>query len=183
MQHRYTLEWLVNKYSGFFNNYGLSEGDLRRHYEEWKGQTGNHAVSAYLWYLFRVLLGENIKQVTSPADYHRNSYEIYAKMWEFSVLVEGQKDNGLVQLKEEARVHAEIVNSPYAVNIKIASGHCCPYCDELNEQLFTQDEVFTNHYLGSHRCTSERGCNCRYLIVPVTDADGRLVLIDKNDNG
>ena len=176
MQTEFTIDWLLQKYARFFETFGMSEDDIRLHFEEWKEKTDKESVKDYLWYLLQVLLGETAKQVTNEADFHKNNFEIYARMWELRVLIEEVRDNQLVRLREESRVMGEVASLPFVVDVQVLSGHCCPYCDALDQQTFSVEDVLRNHFIGSEKCTREWGCNCRYQTVPKWDAEGNAIL-------
>jgi hypothetical protein len=178
MQTEFTIDWLVQKYLRFFDKFGMTEEDIRTHYEEWKEKSENDSVKDYLWYLFQVLLGETAKQINNDADFHKNNFEIYSRMWELRVLIEEKKDNQLVRLREESRVMGEAASLPFVVEAQVISGHCCPYCDDLDQKTFAVEEVLRNHFIGSNECTREWGCNCRYQTVPKWDAEGNAILRD-----
>jgi len=159
------LDWLLKNYASFFEEFGIGPNDLTAHFETWKQQAGNDAVTNYLWYLFHVLLGETRKQVTSAGDYHRNLHEIYLKMLEFRLTVEGQKDNGLVQLIMKNKIRQWQAELPYAFRLQALSLNCCPYCEQINGQVFGVEQVLHNPHFATEQCTNEQGCSCGYIPV------------------
>jgi hypothetical protein len=170
----HTLDWMIDNYMPFFMQFGMDEGNLRRQYEVWKAKSSNHRVHDYLWYIFQILLAESAKQSPNELELYRNNFKIHCKMWEFRIKVEGKKANDIKQLVEESRVRMETLQAPSYIEIKVSSGHCCPYCDGLNGMVFSPEDVLENQYLASDKCTRERGCNCRYVSVVMRNDDGSL---------
>jgi hypothetical protein len=163
------INWLVEQYAPFFEGFGIMPHDLIAHYAVWKEQSGEQAVTDYLWYLFHVLLGETKKQVSNPVDYHRNLHEIYLIMLEFRVGVEGQKDNSLVQAIMKNRIRLWQIELPYPFQLQAVSTNCCPHCEQINGQVFEADAVLRNTYFATAACTKESGCSCGYIPVIATE--------------
>lgn len=159
------LDWLVKEYGVFFQKFGIDKTALQSHYNEWKGQSGQSAVTDYLWYLFHVLIGETKKQVASPSDLHRNLHEIYLLMLEFRVNVEGQKDNALVQLIIKNRILQWQAELPYPFHLQAVALNCCAHCESINGQVFTSEQVMHNTHFATEACTKETGCSCGYMPV------------------
>lgn len=159
------LDWLVKEYGAFFEKFGIDKGAIQAHYEEWKEQSGQSAVTDYLWYLFHVLSGETKKQVDNPSDLHRNLHEIYLLMLEFRVNVEGQKDNALVQLIIKNRIRQWQAELPYPFHLQAVSLNCCSHCESINGQVFTPEQVMHNTHFATQDCTKETGCSCGYMPV------------------
>ena len=159
------LDWLVKEYGAFFQKFGVGKEALETHYTEWKAQSGQTAITDYLWYLFHVLIGETKKKVSDPVDLHRNLHEIYLLMLEFRVNVEGQKDNALVQLIIKNRIRQWQAELPYPFHLQAVSLNCCPHCERINGQVFSPEEVLRNTHFATGECTKETGCSCGYIPV------------------
>ncbi|MBB1284801.1 hypothetical protein HRH25_10500 [Flavisolibacter sp. BT320] len=159
------LDWLVKTYGDFFGKFGVDKETLLSHYDAWKVQSGQTAVTDYLWHLFHVLIGETKKQVSDPVDLHRNLHEIYLLMLEFRVNVEGQKDNALVQLIIKNRIRQWQAELPYPFHLQAVSINCCPHCERINGQIFEPEAVLHNTHLATQECTKETGCSCGYIPV------------------
>ncbi|RYZ24594.1 MAG: hypothetical protein EOO16_00380 [Chitinophagaceae bacterium] len=173
----YTLDWLIKNYLKFFaGDFGMEEGNIRRYYQEWSAKAKNDSVGDYLWHLFHELLDRIPKASLSPELYAKYFSEVYYKMWEFMVYHENRPANDCLQLGMEYRLIYEEQTLPFKFDVKISSGHCCPYCDSLNGMMVTLQQVYQNKYLASHKCTRPSGCNCRYASVPKRRKDGSLVL-------
>jgi hypothetical protein len=155
----------VKEYGAFFQKFGIGREALESHYKEWKEQSGQTAVTDYLWYLFHVLIGETRKQVADPSDLHRNLHEIYLLMLEFRVNVEGQKDNALVQLIIKNRIRQWQAELPYPFYLQAISLNCCPHCESINGQIFEPEQVLRNTHFATQECTRETGCSCGYIPV------------------
>lgn len=163
------LDWLVTHYGEFFESFGIDSTALRLHFEEWKIKSGETAVADYLWYLFHVLLGETRKQVSNPADYHRNLHEIYVKMLSFRLDVEGQKDNALVQLIIKNKILQWQYELSYPFRLQAISLNCCAHCEKINGQVFDAERVLADPYFAEPSCTRENGCSCGYIPVAATE--------------
>lgn len=162
------LEWLTSEYGEFFASFGIAKEDVVSHYEVWKQQSHQTAVTDYLWYLFHVLIGETKKQVTIPSDLYRNLHEIYMQMLTFRVNVERERDNALVQLIIQNKIRQWQAELPYPFHLQAVSLDCCPHCESINGQIFEPGQVLRNPHFASKECTKESGCSCGYIPVAIT---------------
>jgi hypothetical protein len=167
----FDLDWLVKNYASFFEKFGIGNNELVAHFNDWKAQRKSSSVTDYLWYLFHVLLGETRKQVTQPADYHRNLDEIYIKILEFRTGVEGQKDNPLIRqiIRNRIQQWQHELSKPF--RLQAISIDCCPYCERINGQVFDVEQVLQEPYFASDQCTKESGCSCGYIPVAITESN------------
>ena len=161
----FDLDWLVNNYASFFEKFGISRTDLVAHFNDWKAQSKRSSVTDYLWYLFHVLLGETMKQVSQPADLHRNLDEIYLKMLAFRTGVEVRKDNPLIRqiIRNRIQLWQHELSQPFRLHS--ISIDCCSYCERINGQVFEVEQVLQDPYFASEKCTKETGCSCGYIPV------------------
>ena len=166
----YDMEWLVTDYGKFLEKFGLDESSVRSHYREWQHKSGQQSVPDYLWYLFQVILGETVKQVSHPVDLQKNKLEIYSAMWFFRTHVEGQRSNGLQQLINDTKLALWQLQLPYSFQVKIAAKHCCAYCDQYDDQLFKPQELLEHMGFNSLHCTNKSGCHC--ILAPVAERNG-----------
>ena len=178
----YNLDWLINDYGAFLLKFGLDEESVRSHYTVWKERSGVESVRDYLWYLFHVILGETAKQLKNPRDLQKNNLEIYTAMWFFRTHVEGQKANDLQQLINDTRIRLWQTELPFHFKVKVLSGQCCPYCDQLNNQLFAADDLLQHHSFVTGQCSNETGCTCSITPVAERDAQGQIILRDQVAN-
>ena len=161
----YDTAWMVKRYGDFFEKFGIDDKALLAHFDEWKAESNDDSVTNYIWYLFHVLLGETRKQVTSQPDYFRSVHEIYLMMLEFRVGVEGQKDNSLVQAIIKNRIRLWQTELPYSFQLQAISLNCCDFCESINGQVFTAEEVLHHTHFATEKCTKEGGCSCGYIPV------------------
>ena len=178
----YDMEWLVSDYGSFLQKFGLDEESIRSHYVVWKEKSGVASVRDYLWYLFQVILGETAKQVKNPVDLQKNNLEIYTAMWFYRTHVEGQKATELQQLMNDTRIRLWQTELPFRFQVKVLSGQCCSYCDQLNNQLFPVEDLLQHRAFATEHCLSETGCNCTIIPVAERDAQNQIVLKDPYAN-
>ena len=175
MEHN--IDWLVTGYGNFLEKFGLDKAGVRTHYHEWQDKTGREDVHDYLWYLFQVILGETNKQVKDPLDLQKNLHEIYTAMWYFGTQVEGRKATDLQQLVMDTRVRVWQLELPCYFRVKLMASNCCPYCDHLDGQLFSPEDMLQHQSFSLAKCTNDEGCAC--FFAPVVDRDGNNQLIQK----
>jgi hypothetical protein len=66
-------------------------------------------------------------------------------------------------------------------DVIIISGHCCPYCNSLNDNKFPIEEIFEDMKVQTDKCTRNKGCNCCVAFEPLRDKVGRLIQREKFD--
>lgn len=176
------LDWLINDYGKFLEKFGLDESSVRQHYRVWKERSGLDSARDYLWYLFQVVLGETAKQVTNEADLQKNNLEIYSAMWFFRTHVEGQTANELQQLINETKIRLWQIQLPYYFHVKITGDDCCPYCNELHQQLLPPDDLLQQNRFNPSQCTSQSGCTCVVAPVAQRDSANQIILKEPNAN-
>jgi hypothetical protein len=81
------------------------------------------------------------------------------------------RKNILDQLKEH------YYNSSFVCDGQIISGYCCEYCDALNSNVFSIEELFEDLRIQSKNCTRVKGCNCTIGFIPQRDNAGHLVKV------
>lgn len=168
------LDWLITEYMPFFSEFGMTEENVRGYYETWS-KNRPALIKDYLWFIFQSLLYESAKQSKTEQELYKYQNMIYMEMLWFRRKVEKVKANEILQLALASLVRKTISETNFQLKVEIISGHCCPYCDNLNQHMFSSEEVLKNQYLGSRDCTNPQGCNCTYAFVPMRDEDDNLI--------
>ena len=170
------MDWIIDNYMEYFQQFQLKEEDIRNHYEDWKSGKEVVLPKDYLWYLFQLIVQAIAKQATSEAHMYRKNVEVYSKMWEFLVKVENRNGTHVLRSKflNELRLW-KVESTIYKKQVEIISGHCCPYCDNLDKKIMSIDEALETQPLASKQCTRKWGCNCCYSETFARDSEGRLI--------
>ena len=169
-----TIDSVLKKYALFFSKYGLTESKIRNGYKVWSG-SGTTRVNDYVWHLFQSLLLETAKQSHTAAELYLNQRDIYFEMLYFRRKYEKDKANEILQLFLNAGLNKTLVETSLDLKVEIISGHCCEYCNSLNQKMYEPSDVIKNQYLGSNKCSNPKGCNCTYGFVPTRDSNDRLI--------
>lgn len=167
------LDWVIKTYMPFFSQFGMTEENVRNYYIVWSGNRPA-LPKDYVWFIFQKLLFETAKQSKTEQELYKYQNIIYSEMVWFRRRVENTKANEILQLSLSALIRKSISEVDFQIKIEIISGHCCSYCDKLNGQLFSTEDVLKNQYLGSAKCSNTKGCNCTYAFVPQRDKNGNL---------
>jgi len=177
-----TFERFVRKYGNIFNSYGISNTELNEKYQNYLTQKGKGRINDYVWSQFQELLLIAAGKSNTEYEFYKGQWEIYLSMADFRRRIEKSKANEIWSLMLNAKLRMHLSQSSVRLykKIVVSSGHCCEYCDSLNNKQFEIEDVLENQYLGSTNCTREYGCNCGYAFVPQRDKNGRL--IDKKGN-
>ncbi|MGN6401684.1 MAG: hypothetical protein ACTHMD_14610 [Flavisolibacter sp.] len=168
------IDTIISIYMKWFLKYGMNEYDIRKCYEKYKNKQPQSSANDFIWEIFNTLLSKNSKQSNTTEQFYHNQIDILIHMWEFVKHYEGRTGNDILKDIERQRM-ALYELLPYKVMVKISSGHCCPYCNALNEKEFTIEGYLQQQPLGSESCTRESGCNCRTISIPQRDNTGRLI--------
>jgi hypothetical protein len=172
-----TLEWIIEKYLSYFQTFHLTEDALRTYYSQFKSLLPTASDGDFLWHVFQLIVKEIAKQSHSEEQLYRLNEGVYLKMWEYLVTVENKNGNHVMRLHNEnqLRLWQLQFQLKFKWHIVIISGHCCPYCDSLDEKELTFEEALEQQPLASKHCTRELGCNCCYVTRASRDANGRLI--------
>lgn len=169
----WTIDRVVKEYLSFFTKFGVTESEIHESYHSWD-LTQTKDVKDFVWYLFQSILEDVGRSSSSLRELHSKQRDIYYQMLFFRRKFGKAKANEILQLFLESDIESNFANTNLSLKIKIISGYCCPYCNELNGKVFSYKEVMENKYLGSQKCTNEHGCNCTYAYIPQRDKNGKL---------
>jgi hypothetical protein len=173
---KFSLEWVVKYYLDFLMKFGIDEKELTKRYYEFHSAKIQLNNKDFIWYIFQNLLLENSNIIKSETEFYRNLRDIYFQMVYFRRKHEKTKANEILQLAFEAELKINENESRLDLEVVIISGHCCDYCDSLNNKKFTLKEVFDKKFLGSENCKNERGCNCCYALIAKQDENGFAII-------
>ena len=168
-----TIDWVVKKYLAFFSKYGMTEQKIISGYNNWS-ESGTTSIKEYVWYLFQLLLEKDLKQFNTKSELHRFLRDLYFEMLQFKRKNEKEKANDIFQLFLDLDIK-QGMDSNFELSVSIVSGHCCDYCDSLNENTYQILDVWENKYLGSMNCTNPKGRNCTYIFRGFRDSNDRLI--------
>lgn len=73
------------------------------------------------------------------------------------------------------QIKSHYYTSPFECKAVIISGYCCDYCNELNDKIFSIEEMFEDLRIQTDKCTRKKGCNCTIGFIPQRDENGRLI--------
>lgn len=140
------------------------------------------SVMDFAWAVFQKILTEVAnafqKGDITEEQFYRENKDIYFEMTFFQRRHENKKGNHVFQLA----LYNDLLYNKYRtrlkLNVVIISGHCCTFCNNLNNQQIPFEEALKEQYLGSNNCTRECGCNCTYAFRTLRDSNGKLI---KND--
>lgn len=173
------LDWIISTHLPFLKRFGLYESIIRKYYEDWKTAQPSATENDYLWHIFQTLISSIAEKANSQEQFYELSHATYSKMWEFLIHIEKRNGNHVKLLMHENEIRLWKLTTPFKSEVIIISGHCCKFCDDLNQIKISFEEALTNKYLASDNCTREWGCNCCYSLVSVKDENGDLIIFEK----
>lgn len=173
-QHR-TLDWLIQTYLPFLQKFGMNEENIRGYFETWKKGKEPAYVTDYMWTIFNQLLVEVAKQVKDKVSIYRLHADIYLQMSMFQRKYENKKGNHTLKQHFLNRLKHTEMESNLLMHVGIVSGHCCPFCDSLNNLSMSFKEALETQPLASSKCTREYGCNCTYTFKVLRDNNDRVI--------
>ncbi len=171
-----TIEWLINNHLPFLEKFGLDEKKIRDYYETWKVGKQSISINDYFWHILQKIIEQIAVQSQDEIQACELNIETYFIMWNFLRKVERKNANHVFKAMQLNKLRlAELQSGPYKKEVIFLSGHCCPYCNELNGKKFSFEEMIQGEYLGSSNCTNEYGCNCIFVTQSCRDEQGRFI--------
>jgi hypothetical protein len=182
LENKIAFNKIIKKYKTTFNFYGFSDHELNEKYKNHIANDAKCSINDFVWSLFHQLLIISANKAKTEYELYKSQWEIYLSMWSFRRHFEKSKANEIHQLHLKAYIQMSSCESRLYLKCNVISHFCCDYCDSLNGVKFEIDDVIKNQYLGSIKCTNEKGCNCCYSLVPERDSEG-FVIKKKRENG
>lgn len=173
------IDWIITNQMNFLEKFGLYESVIRQYYEDWKKLQPEASANDYLWHVFQTLLDSVVEKFNTEEQLYELNFEIYSKMREFLVKVEKRNANHILKMMNENQLRLWKIRANFKSEVEIISGHCCEFCDSLNNKRISFEEAIEKRYLASKNCTNKYGCNCCYSQVSVKDENGNLILFKK----
>lgn len=169
-----SIDWLIKNYMPFFKKFGLTEENILNQYEIWKLNRINR-IEDYLWYLFNLLLFENVKQSTDLVDLYKRNDEIYNQMLYYRRKIEGKPANEIQKLLNYNRLELKIESTPYEFEVIVNATNDCKVCENLSGKSFSIKEALKDEIIPYKQCTRKQGCACVYSIKLTRDKEGRII--------
>lgn len=180
MKNKFSLEWILDEYSYFFNMINIPISLVREKYIEFSEKQTNNNGKDFLWSLFQFLIIETSNNSKDEHEMYSRHEQIYYKMTSFRRKYENSKSNDILQLGFDSYLNSLEPIGNIRMKVQIISGHCCDYCNSLNGKRIDLEDAKKNRYLASEKCTREYGCNCCYGYSPELDENGNLIFEEEN---
>lgn len=72
------------------------------------------------------------------------------------------------------------IELPYKVSVRVSPPKDCPEGLELSKRELTLEEAYNSLIVPYPNCTRYSGCVCRFLLIPMRDNKGNLILKGKD---
>ena|SRR5690349_6166623 len=171
-----TLDWLIANQGEFLQQFGIDHHKIITGYESWKSNYPEHLITGYFCELLRQASLFNMKHAQTEEEYYSVNIQIVSKKLEFSPHLSMENKiylQGHIHLNKLSVSYSTL---PYLFNVQIKADNCCLYCRKKDKQIFPLEKVIKRSYLPFAKCKNESGCNCSYIIVPLIDDMGNLVM-------
>lgn len=169
-----TIEWLMSKYSWFFDDFKLNEIEILDRFTQYKDKQSD-SVEDFFWSILNYLLIESAKNAQEVVEYYNKSEKIYLVMVHFRRDYEKQPSNKLHKLWVENRMHLNIEQSNLDINFKISAGNDCIASKSIDGKIISKEIALKNETIPYDECSRVLGCTCMMIAIPKKDLNGRLV--------
>ena len=169
------LEWVLS--NNVLSSIEIDDTKIREYFSKFIKKKPNSSKEDFLWSLLQFLLIETTKTSKDACEMYKNHSYIYFNMARFRMDYENEKDHRLFQLAHNNQIKS-YGGTGFKMQVKVISGHCCEYCDSLNEKTFDLDYAIKNKMFDLEKCTRKLGCNCTTAGVPKRYKNGSLMRIE-----
>ena len=83
--------------------------------------------------------------------------------------------NEMLNLGEMSSLYSSSI-SGIEMQVVVISGHCCDYCNSLNNNRYDFTDYIMNRRFDRSKCTRETGCNCTSSAIGKRDENGGLII-------
>lgn len=180
MKDKFSLEWILDKYSWFFESIKIPDRLVQDKYSDYFKSQPNGNGKDFLWSLFQFLIIETSETSNNMQEIYRIHERIYYEMASFRRKHEKIRANEILRLGFDSYLQGCEPSRFFIEKVEIISGGCCEYCDSLNGKRMDLEVARKNRYLASEQCTREYGCNCCYGYSAERDSDGNLIINEEN---
>tara|TARA_B100002052_G_C15839279_1_gene579369 strand:+ start:857 stop:1417 length:561 start_codon:yes stop_codon:yes gene_type:complete len=177
------IEWLINNYMTFFEEFGMNRKNIIEYYQTWKINKSER-IEDYVWHIFNHLLNENAQQSENLKDLFERNQKIYSHMISFRRRFEGKKANEIQRLYNLNRVNLDLEsnrNSNFEIDFVIIGTNDCDESKRISELIITKQQAVENNVIPYSKCTRKQGCVCLMGVMPKRDVNGRLIRKVKNE--
>lgn len=176
MAKKKDINWLLKNYSELFNGIGITNNSIIEYQKDYQSKTSNDNVLNFLWSLFNRSLIVSAQNAKTEYDLHFQNWKLYAAMLQFRRKYEKSKANEILKLQLKSGLLMSDAQSDVKLIVEVMSGHCCEFCNSLDNKVFPIADVLKNQYLGSDSCTNPKGCNCCYAALCAKDDNGKFIM-------